>query len=84
MSENVPAFLQFIQHEKRYSPNTLMAYAMDLEQFASFAKERFAQEDIDIVSHIEIRSWMVSLMEQKLLARSINRKISTLNRTINF
>jgi integrase/recombinase XerC len=84
MSENVPAFLQFIQHEKRYSPNTLMAYAMDLEQFASFAKERFAQEDIDIVSHIEIRSWMVSLMEQKLLARSINRKISTLKSYYKF
>ncbi|MFN8316863.1 MAG: tyrosine-type recombinase/integrase [Chitinophagales bacterium] len=84
MSENVQAFLQFIQHEKRYSPNTLMAYAMDLEQFAAFAKEQFAQDDIDIVSHIEIRSWMVSLMEQKLLARSINRKISTLKSYYKF
>lgn len=84
MSENIQAFLQFIQHEKRYSPNTHMAYAMDLEQFAAFAKERFAQEDIDMVSHIEIRSWMVSLMEQKLLARSINRKISTLKSYYKF
>lgn len=84
MSENVQAFLQFIQHEKRYSSNTLMAYAMDLEQFAAFAKEQFAQDDIDIVSHIEIRSWMVSLMEQKLLARSINRKISTLKSYYKF
>lgn len=84
MSENVHAFLQFIQHEKRYSPNTLLTYEMDLAQFALFAKDRFSQDNIDHVSHIEIRSWMVSLMEQKILARSINRKISTLKSYYKF
>lgn len=84
MSENVLAFLQFIQHEKRYSPNTIMAYQMDLEQFGLFAQDRFFQENIDRVSHIEIRSWIVSLMEQKILARSINRKISTLKSYYKF
>lgn len=84
MSENIQSFIQFIQHEKRYSPHTLLAYTMDLEQFELFTKERFGHENIDSVSHIEIRSWIVSLMEQKILARSINRKISTLKSYFKF
>jgi len=83
-SPNVTAFIQFIQFEKRYSPNTILAYQKDLEQFTNFAHDLQQLTDIDQAKHIVIRSWIVALMEEKITARSINRKISTLKSYYKF
>lgn len=73
----VESFLNYIQYEKRYSKNTSEAYQNDLEQFMVFTKANGC-DDVLQVTHIDIRNWMVSLMQDKISPRSINRKISTL------
>lgn len=71
-------FLQVIQVEKRYSPNTYEAYKNDLEQFSAFLHRQYEKDDLRMATHTEIRSWMVEMMQEKITPRSINRKISTL------
>jgi len=75
---HISNFCDYISHQKRYSPHTVIAYKKDLEQF-----NRFLLSDFQIDSLLEsnssiIRSWIVHLIENNVSARSINRKISTL------
>lgn len=71
-------FLKFIQFEKRYSNHTLVAYATDLNQFSEYLSITYQINQIPEVNHTIVRSWIVSLMEQKVSPRSVNRKITTL------
>jgi integrase/recombinase XerC len=71
-------FLDYIKFEKRYSKHTLISYQNDLEQFFSFLKE-YDSPAIPQISATFIRSWLAGLKgEERLSAKSINRKISTL------
>ena len=75
---NKESFLKHLQFERRYSPHTLSSYKMDLDQFEVFCQS----VDVDlVVDHADfrlVRSWVVSMMESGLAARTVNRKISTL------
>ncbi len=80
--QQVQSFLNFLAFEKRYSKHTLESYSLDLVQFQNFLLRD--ESDILMVSHIQIRNWMVSMMEQKISSRSVNRKISTLKSFYKF
>ncbi len=71
-------FLQYIKYEKRYSPNTCIAYKSDLEQFFTYIQHSYGVSEIITVDHQMIRSWLSSLMESGIQPRSVNRKITTL------
>ena len=71
-------FLEYIAVERRYSPNTLISYRKDLEDFSSFLLQTEAHEDLVMVDKKIIRNFMVHLGEKKIAKRSINRKLSTL------
>ncbi|MBK6846655.1 MAG: tyrosine recombinase XerC [Proteobacteria bacterium] len=43
MRTQVERFIASIGHERRYSPHTVRAYRRDLEQFLSFAEQRFGR-----------------------------------------
>jgi integrase/recombinase XerC len=75
-------FLNYLQYEKRYSKHTLIAYQNDLQQYAQFSKS--LETDILKTNHHAIRAWMVSLMDDEIDPRSINRKISTLRSFYKF
>jgi integrase/recombinase XerC len=75
---HIESFISFIQNEKRYSPNTVLAYKKDLEQFIDFMHSEYEIKDALDIKHTFIRSWIVQLMEQSVTARSINRKLSSL------
>ena len=77
-------FTNYISHEKRFSVHTIKAYTDDLQQFFSFLKETYSIENITEANHQIIRSWVVSLMEKGLSARSVNRKITTLKTYYRF
>jgi integrase/recombinase XerC len=77
-------FISYIQFEKRYSLHTVNAYRIDLEQFYNFLETHYGIASITGVNHMIIRSWTVDLMEQKVSARSVNRKLSTLKSFFNF
>lgn len=73
----INSFLQYLSSEKRYSVHTISAYEIDLNQLKEFATEHFDEEDLLQLTAAVLRSWMVTLIEQGLDARSINRKISS-------
>lgn len=75
-------FIKYLTYEKRYSSNTLIAYKNDLLQFQQFLTTQ--ELEIQSVNHQSIRAWMVSLMDDGIEARSINRKISTLRSFYKF
>ncbi|MES2397378.1 MAG: tyrosine-type recombinase/integrase [Bacteroidota bacterium] len=77
-------FLEFIQYEKRASKHTLVAYSNDIKQFVTYLSTTYEITKIAEVNHTIIRSWIVSLMEQKISPRSVNRKITTLKTFYKF
>jgi len=85
-------FIRYIQFEKRYSPHTVSAYRSDLDQFMRFlnnAGETGTVSELIVthpnqVSYQDIRNWMVELMGQKIIARSVNRKMATLRKYFKF
>ncbi|MFM7217645.1 MAG: tyrosine-type recombinase/integrase [Bacteroidota bacterium] len=81
---SVQRFLQYIRFEKRFSPNTVVAYQNDLEQFFDYAEKVYGINSPAEVQHGVIRSWIVQLMEERISTRSINRKITSLKTYYKF
>ncbi len=78
------SFLQYIEFEKRYSRHTLDAYERDLFQFSTYIRITFNITSAVQVEHEHIRSWIVSMMNEGLSPRSINRKLSSLKTYFKF
>ena len=78
MNNEYDTFISYLQHEKRYSAHTILAYDTDLKQFLDFLQAQYQLNLPSEATHFIIRSWIVSLMENKLDPRSVNRKITTL------
>jgi integrase/recombinase XerC len=76
--EAIAKFIEHLKFEKRYSPHSLIAYEGDLKQWALFLHSEYEVTTLNEVNASFIRSWLVSLMEAGLEARSVNRKITTL------
>lgn len=74
----IQSFLDYLKFEKRYSIHTIRSYQDDLIQFIDFLELQYGQVRLKEISHNYVRSWLASLKEQKITARTINRKISTL------
>jgi len=75
-STTIQEFLDYIQHQKRYSQYTVTSYETDLIAFFDFIQKEYGE--LEVISPSIIRTWLVSLKEQKFESKSINRKISTL------
>jgi len=72
------SFLQYLQIEKRYSPHTVRSYLNDLDQFYLFLTSQSLPDDAVTVTSHDIRSWIVSMLENGYTTVSIHRKISCL------
>ncbi len=77
-------YLEYINHEKKYSPHTCVAYKQNLSDFQTYCSKNFNLEVIDSVEYFHIRSWIISLVEMQNSNRTINRKISVLRSYYNF
>jgi integrase/recombinase XerC len=85
--ENHPViqpFLDFLKFEKRYSRHTLLSYQTDLVSFFDYLVTQYGEVSLQQVSHSFIRSWLASLKDEGLKAKSLNRKISTLKSFFKF
>src|SRR5690606_23965961 len=76
-------FLNYIQYEKNYSPNTLTSYKKDLQNYLSFLdSQEFTIYD---ATHHQVRVYLASLIRDNLMqARSVNKIISTLRSFYKF
>ncbi|VAW22111.1 Site-specific tyrosine recombinase XerC [hydrothermal vent metagenome] len=72
------SFLKYLKYEKRFSPHTWVAYKNDLNQFLQYYTKVAGEFDVKKVDSKLLRSWVISLMENNISARSVNRKISTI------
>jgi len=77
-------FLDYLLLEKKYSPNTAIAYEKDLEAFSTFIKEEFEQLDLTAVNYPQIRNWIIHLVKEGVSNRSVNRKVSSLKAYYRF
>ena len=80
----IDRYLEYINIEKRYSPNTIISYCKDLEDFAKFLLDTESIENLQKADKKMVRNFIIYLNNQKLSKRSINRKISTLKSFYNF
>ena len=80
----IHSFLEYLQHEKKYSSHTIKAYEQDLYSFRDFCVVEFKQEEIEEIHYNQIRTWIVALVNQKISNRSINRKVSSLKSFYKF
>ena len=60
------AFEDYLQLEKSYSVNTVVAYIKDLESFSNYIKEEFEEDVIDNCHYSQIRSWIVTLVNKEI------------------
>ncbi|WP_280644661.1 MULTISPECIES: tyrosine recombinase XerC [unclassified Dysgonomonas] len=74
----IEKYIKYLRYEKNYSLHTEISYSEDLRQFACFIAEHFPDIEIQAVDSDIIRMWIVSLMENKISPRSVNRKLSSL------
>ncbi|CAA9196581.1 Tyrosine recombinase XerC [Flavobacterium bizetiae] len=84
MKSNKEAFRDYLQLEKKYSPHTVNAYLNDILFFEAFNKAQFEQENIEQVNYGQIRSWIVSLVDDGISNVSVNRKMSSLKAFYKF
>jgi len=81
---SIKSFIDYLELEKKYSPNTIKAYENDIMSFSDYNKNEFDQSSINKVNYSQLRSWIVKLVESKISNRSINRKISSLKTYYKF
>lgn len=74
----IQPFLDYLKFEKRYSQHTVISYQTDLVSFFDYIITQYGETPLQQLSHIYIRSWLASLKDEGLAAKSINRKISSL------
>jgi integrase/recombinase XerC len=77
IEQAVDGFLLAIRAERDLSPNTLAAYASDLEQFVRWAK-RGEVRKLERIDRRLLRRYVASMTQRGLARRSIARKTSTL------
>jgi len=77
-------FFDYLRFEKRYSPHTLLSYQTDLRQFAEYLQLEYELAEPAQADHTLIRGWVVSLMQQELDPRTVNRKIACLRSYYKF
>ena len=78
------SFISYLEHEKRVSRHTSLAYKKDLDQFMEFINTAFGMANPEEAGHAEIRAWMVDLNEDGLEVATVNRKIATLRSFYKF
>jgi integrase/recombinase XerC len=72
------SFLNYLRFEKRYSQHTTVSYQNDLEQFFAYITSQYQAAALTDIATTYIRSWLAELKGNKITAKSINRKASSL------
>jgi integrase/recombinase XerC len=76
--QHIEKFLNYLKFEKRFSEHTQVSYQTDLLQFSNFIVGTYNSDDPATVDHRMVRSWIISLIDEGNVPRSVNRKLSSL------
>lgn len=87
MKAKIKVFLEFLTHEKKYSPETVRAYRADLLQFAEYlSRLKISIEDIKpiilrrYIAHLHLKGMARGHYSERTMAR----KIASLRAFLNF
>ena len=80
----VDSFLKYISFEKRYSQHTVKSYRNDLEQFHTYIATKYSIKELSETSQLMVREWILSLIDDGVSARTVNRKIACLKSFFKF
>jgi integrase/recombinase XerC len=84
LTDALRAFLEYLEGERRVSPNTLLAYRRDLEQLNSFVMARCGEASrIRSIDKRLLRGWLGE-MSQRIQPESINRKLAAVRTFFRF
>jgi integrase/recombinase XerC len=72
------SFLQYILIQRGYSLHTVRSYQNDLDQFYAFIGKSGSEFSPSGISSHDVRAWIVSMMDNKISATTVHRKISCL------
>lgn len=75
-------FEAYLIHEKNYSTYTVQAYMSDLNSFIDYLE--LDSVAIDEVEYVNVRSWIVHLVDIGNSNRTVNRKVASLKAYYNF
>src|SRR5262245_59844191 len=75
---HIQSFIDYLKFQKRYSLNTIRSYQDDLVQFFDYLHLQFGKLPLNEIGHPFVRSWLASLKERNITAKTLNRKISCL------
>lgn len=71
-------FQAYLTAEKRASCHTVVAYKIDLSQFALYLSSIASKKAVTEVTPQDLRGWIMHLAKKRISPFSINRKIATL------
>jgi len=77
-------FIDYLEFERKYSLNTVLAYKKDLLSFEGFLEVHCPDVQLNEVKYKEIRAWIVSMVNKTISNRSINRKVASLKAYYKF
>jgi len=73
--KTIEKFLQFLQVEKQYSPDTIRAYKLDLNQFLDSID---FEPPFPKITTKEIQQFLQNLTRKKMSERTLSRKLATI------
>lgn len=80
----IPEFIDYLLLEKAYSRHTVTAYKKDVLSFKDFYESENGTVSLLGVNYPQIRSWIVSLVNNGVSNRTVNRKVAALKSYFKF
>jgi len=80
----IQRFLDYIAIERKYSNRTVEAYRDDLRDFCKYLNVEPDTYDPKIVDEVDIRGWLIELLDEGHSPRSIKRYLSSLRSFYKF
>lgn len=80
----VNAFLTYLSVEKRYSKHTTVSYRNDLSNLSDYLLTTYEFSTPEFATYPMLRSWIVNLVDQEMMPKTINRKIACLRSFYHF
>lgn len=80
----VNEFLTYLSVEKRYSKHTTVSYRNDLSNLSEYILTTYEFSTPEFATYPMLRGWIVTLVDQEMMPKSINRKIACLRSFYHF
>ena len=74
----IAGFLDYLSHERAYSPHTVASYENDLRAFEAYLGQTENGLELKDADADLVRGWAMGLMSSGMKATSVNRKLSSL------